>query len=47
VADCTPPALLDLIRRPGDPVLREQLFDSMDRLLNYLDQLDDIVRIGE
>jgi hypothetical protein len=46
-AECMPPDLVDLIRRPGDPALRQQLLDSTDRLLTYLDQLDDIGRISE
>lgn len=46
-AECAPPELDDLIRRPSDPVLRGQLVDAMDRLLTYLDRLDDNVRTGE
>lgn len=46
-AECTPPDLVDLIRRPSDPALCQQLFESTDRLLTYLDQVDDIVRISE
>lgn len=39
-AECAPPELSDLIRHPGDPVLRGQLVDATDRLLTYLDRLD-------
>ncbi|MBQ0928622.1 hypothetical protein KBO27_32155 [Saccharopolyspora endophytica] len=39
-AECTPPDLSDLIRHPTDPVLRDQLVETTDRLLTYLDQLD-------
>lgn len=43
-ATCTPPDADDLIRRPGDPAVRQQLIEATDRLLTYLDQLDHIVR---
>ena len=46
-AECTPPDLADLIRRPTDPALCHQLLDATDRLLTYLDRLDHIVRISE
>lgn len=44
---CEPPILDDLIRAPSDSVLCQQLVDATDRLLTYLDQLDDTVRISE
>ncbi|MGH4014752.1 MAG: hypothetical protein ACRDSL_12665 [Pseudonocardiaceae bacterium] len=46
-AGCAPPELDDLIRRPRDPVLCRQLVDATDRLLTYLDRLDDTVRTSE
>jgi dephospho-CoA kinase len=46
-AGCAPPDLVELIRRPRDPVLCRQLVDATDRLLSYLDRLDDAVRTSE
>lgn len=46
-AGCAPPGLDDLIRRPRDPVLCQQLIDATDRLLTYLDRLDQTVRTSE
>lgn len=43
-AECAPPELDDLARRPSDPVLCRQLLDATDRLLTYLDRLDPTVR---
>ncbi|MFD0202636.1 MULTISPECIES: hypothetical protein [Saccharothrix] len=46
-AGSTPPDLADLIRRPRDPALCEQLVDATDRLLTYFDRLDHTVRTSE
>ncbi|WP_418153959.1 hypothetical protein [Actinoalloteichus caeruleus] len=43
-AECVPPELSDLIRRPSDPVLRGRLVEATDQLLSYLDRLDHTVR---
>lgn len=43
-AGCTPPAMEALIRRPGDPTLRDQLVQATQRLLVYVDQHDHTVR---
>lgn len=47
VAGCAPPDVDDLIRRPRDPALCQQLVEATDRLLTYLDQLDHTVRPSE
>jgi len=46
-AGCVPPTVDDLVRAPGDPLLRQQLVDATDRLLTYLDRLDRTVRTSE
>jgi hypothetical protein len=46
-AGCAPPDLDDLIRSPRDPGLCRQLVDATDRLLTYLDRLDQTVRTSE
>ncbi len=46
-AGCAPPDVDDLIRRPRDPALRQQLVETTDRLLTYLDQLGHTVRPSE
>ncbi|MGH3864113.1 MAG: hypothetical protein ACRDSQ_31840 [Actinokineospora sp.] len=46
-AGCAPPDLADLIRRPNDPVLCQQLVNATDRLLTYFDRLDHTVRTSE
>lgn len=43
-AGCDPPGLDHLIRTSSDPAMRQRVVDTTDRLLTYLDQLDDIVR---
>lgn len=43
-ARCSPPNVDDLIRRPRDPALCQQLIEATDRLLTYFDQLDHTVR---
>jgi hypothetical protein len=39
-ADCAPPRLDRLISQPQDPVVRDRLVNAADRLLAYIDQLD-------
>lgn len=46
-AGCAPPNLDDLVRTPGDRLLRQQLVGATDRLLTYIDRLDRTVRISE
>jgi hypothetical protein len=38
IADCHPPALVDLIDRPTDAALAEQLADATDHVLAHLDR---------
>lgn len=38
-AECTPPALADLVHHPTDPAVRRQLVEATDRMLAHFDQL--------
>lgn len=46
-ARCAPPDLAELTRRSRDPALSQQLVEATDRMLTYLDRLDDTVRTSE